>query len=165
MMSTLTPFLYSYGVGGILFLIGVYFAWRHGYVNRTARGLRNLGCCLFVLMFFAALQSYLQFAPMDEAPAVAYQGGADLVVDDEGGIRGAPIDYAIMISYFLAILAVGTWFARRQKTTKDFFFGGQRFSWWLIAFSLVATLVGSYSFVKYSQTAYAYGVASTQSYL
>ena len=46
-----------------------------------------------------------------------------------------------------------TW-DKLNQATKDFFFGGQRFSWWLIAFSLVATTIGSSSFVKYSKIAY-----------
>ena len=164
-MSTATPFLYSYGVGGVVFLVGLYFAWQHGYINGSARGLRNLAVCLFVVTFFAAIQGYLQFAPMAEAPAGTYQGGAQSVVQRGDGIRGAPVDYAIMITYFIVILAVGTWFARQQKTTKDFFFGGQRFSWWLIAFSLIATTVGSYSFVKYSNKGFGYGLSSSQTYL
>jgi SSS family solute:Na+ symporter len=164
-MSTATPFLYTYLVGGLLFLAGLIIAWKQGYINGTQRGLRNLVVCLFVMIFFAALQGYLQFAPMSEAPQVAYQGGAENVVDRGGAIRGTPIDYVIMILYFLAILAVGTWFARRQKTVNDFFFGGQRFSWWLIAFSLIATTVGSYSFVKYSNKGYQYGLSSSQTYL
>ncbi len=164
-MSTATPYLYSYGVGGVVFLVGLYFAWRHGYINGSVRGVRNLAACLFVMMFFMAIQGYLQFAPMEEAAAGTYQGGAERVVERGEGIRGAPIDYAIMIGYFMVILAVGTWFARRQKTTRDFFFGGQRFSWWLIAFSLIATTVGSYSFVKYSNKGFAYGLSSSQTYL
>ena len=164
-MSTAIPFIYSYGVGGLVFLAGLCFAWRQGYINGSARGLRNLAVCLFVLAFFAAIQGYLQFAPMEEAPAGTYQGGAEKVVETGQGVRGHPIDYAIMIAYFLAILAVGTWFSRRQKTTKDFFFGGQRFSWWLIAFSLIATTVGSYSFVKYSNKGFSYGLSSSQTYL
>ncbi len=111
-------------------------------------------------MFFMVLQGYLQYAPMQEAPAVPYTGEA---VPKK--VIGQPIDYAIMIVYLIIILLIGTWFGRRQQGTKDFFFGGQRFSWWMIAFSLVATLVGSYSFVKYSQAAYNYGFASSQSYL
>jgi len=78
---------------------------------------------------------------------------------------GAPIDYGIMIGYFALMLLVGTWFGRNNKNTKDFFFGGQRFSWWLISFSLVATTVGSYSFVKYSKVAFGYGIASSQTYM
>ena len=80
-------------------------------------------------------------------------------------LRGTTIDIVIIVVYFFAILAFGTWFGRYVKTTKDFFFGGQRFSWWLIAFSCVATLVGSYSFIKYSAAGYRYGISSTMTYL
>jgi SSS family solute:Na+ symporter len=80
-------------------------------------------------------------------------------------MKGAPIDYAIIFIYFIAILAFGTFFGKFTKSTKDFFFGGQRFSWWLIAVSLVATSVGSYSFVKYSHMAYSHGFSATQAYL
>ena len=78
---------------------------------------------------------------------------------------GANLDYAVMLSYFVAVLGFGLYFGRYTKTTKDFFFGGQRFSWWLIAFSCVATVVGSYSFIKYSAAGFRYGISSTQSYL
>ena len=78
---------------------------------------------------------------------------------------GGILDYAVMIGYFVAVLGFGLYFGRYTTTTKDFFFGGQRFSWWLIAFSCVATVVGSYSFIKYSAAGFRYGISSTQSYL
>lgn len=78
---------------------------------------------------------------------------------------GTSLDYGIMIGYFVSMILIGTWFGRGQSTTKDFFFGGQRFSWWLIAFSLVATTIGSSSFVKYSKIAYSYGISSSQTYM
>ncbi len=164
-MSPSIPFLYSYLIGGAVFAVGMMFAWRQGYIDGSARGLRNLLASLFVVLFFFVLQGYLQFAPMAEATPVAYTGGAEHVLGSAGATRGAPIDYAIMVTYFVAILAVGTWFSRQQKTTKDFFFAGQRFSWWLISFSLIATTVGSYSFVKYSDKGFEYGLSSSQSYL
>ncbi len=80
-------------------------------------------------------------------------------------MMGAPIDYAILIVYFVGILAFGAYFARFTKSTQDFFFGGQRFSWWLIAASLVATGIGSYSFLKYAQTGFTSGLSSTMTYL
>ena len=112
------------------------------------------------LLFFMGLQGYLEYAPMETADPVPYTGDGR----DEGQM-GTPLDYGIMIAYFAAMLGIGTWFGRKQKGTKDFFFGGQRFAWWLIAFSLVATTIGSYSFVKYSKIAYGYGIASSQTYL
>lgn len=163
--ATLHPYLYVYGIGGAVFVAGLAFAWRTGWVGRSGAGLRNLLACVGVLAFFAALQGYLQFAPMDVAAPVAYRGGAEHVLNRGSGLRGHWIDYGIVIAYFVAILAVGTWFGRKQKTTQDFFFGGRRFSWWLIAFSLVATTVGSYSFVKYSNVGFSYGLSSSQTYL
>lgn len=78
---------------------------------------------------------------------------------------GGNLDYTVMLCYFVAVLGFGLYFGRYTTTTKDFFFGGQRFSWWLIAFSCVATVVGSYSFIKYSTVGFQYGICSTQSYL
>ncbi len=154
------PYIYQYSIGGLVFAVGLYFAGRQGYIGLNGRGFRNLLIMLGGLMFFMVLQGYLQYAPMSEAEVVPFTGEERT----EKSI-GKPIDFGIMAVYIIMILLIGTWFGRRQKGTKDYFFGGQRFSWWMIAFSLVATLVGSYSFVKYSQAAYNYGFASSQSYL
>ncbi len=75
------------------------------------------------------------------------------------------LDKAVIIGYFLAIVSFGLFFSRYSRSTADYFFGGRRFSWWLIAMSCVATVVGSYSFIKYSQAGYTYGLASSQTYL
>lgn len=79
--------------------------------------------------------------------------------------KGEPLDYAVIVVYFVAVVAFGVMFGKYARTTKDFFFGGQRFAWWLIAFSGIATTVGSYSFIKYSQQGFTYGISSTQTYL
>jgi solute:Na+ symporter, SSS family len=78
---------------------------------------------------------------------------------------GTPLDLWIIVIYFIGIMAFGTFFGKYVKGTKEFFFAGQKLSWWLIAMSCVATTVGSYSFVKYSQAAFKYGMSSTQTYL
>ena len=75
------------------------------------------------------------------------------------------LDYAIIIIYFIAIVFFGSLFGRFIKGTNEFFFAGQKLSWWLIGMSCVATTVGSYSFIKYSEAAYKYGFASSMSYL
>jgi len=152
-------YLYQYLVGSVPFVLGLVVAWRQGYLGTSGTPLRWLLVMVGGLFFFASIQGWLQFAPMHEAAAVPYQGGYAPAQQ-----LGTPLDYAVMVLYFVAIVAVGTLFARGNGGTKDFFFGGQRFAWWLIAFSLVATVVGSYSFVKYSRIAYGYGLASTQTY-
>ena len=154
------PFVYQYVIGGAVFVVGLVFAARQGYVGFRGRPAMRLAVALGGLAGLALLQGWLQYAPMVTADPVAFDGQYD-----RKQVLGAPIDYAIVGAYFLVILVIGAWFGRGQKTTRDFFLGGQRFRWWLIAFSLIATTVGSYSFVKYGQAGFAYGLSSTQTYL
>ena len=63
------------------------------------------------------------------------------------------------------VLGAGLFFARNNKSTEDFFFGGRRFSWWLIAMSMLATGVGSHSFAKYASKGFEYGFSSTMTYM
>ncbi len=73
-------------------------------------------------------------------------------------------DVIVMFAYFAVVVAVGIFAGRFTRSTSEFFFAGQRFSWWLVAISCVATLVGSYSFQSYSQVGYLYGFASMMPY-
>lgn len=83
-----------------------------------------------------------------------------------GESLGTGLDWAVMVGYFVLVLGFGSLFGgRHNRTTRDFFFGGQRFSAWLVAFSMVATLVGSYSFVKYSAVGHEHGLSSSMAYL
>lgn len=156
----MSAYLYQYTLGGLVFVAGLVFAWRRGYVGLSRKGVRNLLILLFAFAFYVLLQGYLQFGSMSET-------GKQLSTEPwfPTGTMGTPLDYGIMIAYFVLILIVGTTFARRQKTLTDFFFAGRRFRWPIITFSLVATTVGSYSFVKYSQVAFKYGLGSSQTYL
>jgi SSS family solute:Na+ symporter len=153
-------FLYQYLLGLPLFAAGVWVGFRSGLLGSRGRPLARLLLVLGLLALFAAGQGWLQYGQMSEAEEVPYAGGFE-----RRAVLGTPLDYAIMVGYFLAILIIGSWFGRRQKSLDDFFFAGRRFSWWWITLSLVATLVGSYSFVKYSQVGFRYGLGSTQSYL
>ncbi len=82
-----------------------------------------------------------------------------------GSTLGTPLDYLVIGLYFAVVMGFGALFGRHSKSTRDFFFGGQRFSWWLVGLSMVATLVGSYSFIKYSAMGYEHGISSSLSYL
>lgn len=157
--AVMDPLLYQYALGSLVFLVGLLYAWRQGYLGLSGRRAVWLSVLVGGLAGYAGLQGYLQYAPMAEATAVPFAG----TWEDQATL-GTPLDYGVILAYFVAILTIGTWFGRGQKTTKDFFFGGQRFSWWLIAFSLIATLIGSYSFVKYSKVGFTYGLSSSQTY-
>jgi len=70
----------------------------------------------------------------------------------------------IVVGYFFLITAFGTYFARFSKNINDFFYSGQRFAWWLAAASMVATGIGSYSYLKYSEQGFETGMSSTMTY-
>lgn len=78
---------------------------------------------------------------------------------------GTTVDWIIMLVYFIIVMLFGSYFGRYNRTTSDFFFGGRRFSWWLIAFSIVATGVGSHSFIKYSAKGFEQGLSSSMAYM
>ncbi len=78
---------------------------------------------------------------------------------------GTSTDWIVMVLYFMGIMLFGSYFGRYTRNTTDFFFGGRRFAWWLIAMSIVATGVGSHSFVKYSAKAFEHGFSSSMTYI
>jgi len=75
-----------------------------------------------------------------------------------------PLDWVVLASYLACVVLAGMWFGKFTRSSDDFFFGGQRFSWWLVGISCVATLVGSYSFVQYAQTGFKFGLCSILPY-
>src|SRR5215208_5126360 len=65
------------------------------------------------------------------------------------------IDYTVIAAYLLAITAFGSWFARFQKTTRDYFLTGRSVPWWAICFTIVATETSTLTFISVPASAYA----------
>jgi SSS family transporter len=65
------------------------------------------------------------------------------------------LDYLVIAGYLLAITAFGSWFARFQKTTRDYFLTGRTVPWWAICFTIVATETSTLSFIGVPAGAYA----------
>src|SRR5687768_9200456 len=65
------------------------------------------------------------------------------------------IDYVVIAIYLLAITAFGSWFARFQKTTRDYFLTDRSVPWWAICFTIVATETSTLSFIGVPAGAYA----------
>lgn len=70
----------------------------------------------------------------------------------------------IVIIYLTFVMFLGLYFSRFSSNINDFFFSGQRFSWWIPSMSLIATGIGSYSYLKYSQQGLITGMSSTHIY-
>ena len=71
----------------------------------------------------------------------------------------------IVCAYFLMISFFGVYFSKFSSSIHDFFFSGQRFAWWLPFFSMMATGIGSYSYLKYSQQGFNTGMSSVMGYM
>jgi solute:Na+ symporter, SSS family len=64
------------------------------------------------------------------------------------------IDYMVVGGYLLAITAFGSYFARFQRTTRDYFLTGRSVPWWAICFTIVATETSTLTFISVPATAY-----------
>jgi SSS family solute:Na+ symporter len=65
------------------------------------------------------------------------------------------IDYSIILISFIVSLFVGLWFAKRQKTTNNYFLAGGKLPSWAIGISILATLISSITFLAYPGSGYA----------
>jgi SSS family solute:Na+ symporter len=65
------------------------------------------------------------------------------------------LDYLVIGGYLLAITAFGSWFARFQKTTRDYFLNDRSVPWWAICFTIVATETSTLSFIGVPAQAFA----------
>ncbi|HET7217565.1 MAG TPA: sodium:solute symporter [Vicinamibacterales bacterium] len=65
------------------------------------------------------------------------------------------VDYTVIAGYLVAITAFGSWFARFQKTTRDYFLNDRSVPWWAICFTIVATETSTLSFIGVPAQAFA----------
>ena len=71
----------------------------------------------------------------------------------------------IIICYFAMVTFFGTYFSKFSSNIHDFFFSGQRFAWWLPFVSMMATGIGAYSYLKYSEQGLNTGMNSAMGYM
>ncbi|HRZ18142.1 MAG TPA: sodium:solute symporter, partial [Candidatus Hydrogenedentes bacterium] len=64
------------------------------------------------------------------------------------------VDIVVLVVYFLAMASMGPYFARRNKSTENYFVGGRSYPGWLIGLSMFATSISSITFVAYPGDAY-----------
>ncbi len=67
------------------------------------------------------------------------------------------VDLFIIFGYLIGIVLFGAWFARKQKTTKDYFLGDRSVPWWAVAASIVATETSTITFISVPGIAFARG--------
>ncbi|MDP6636886.1 MAG: sodium:solute symporter [Phycisphaerae bacterium] len=65
------------------------------------------------------------------------------------------LNWAVLGGYLLAILLMGVYFSRREKSTNDFFLAGRRIPWWAAGLSIVGTGLSAITFMGFPAKAYA----------
>ncbi len=57
------------------------------------------------------------------------------------------INYSVLVLYLLISVLIGLYFARKQKSTDDYFIGGGRIPWWASGLSVFGTLLSAITFM------------------
>jgi SSS family solute:Na+ symporter len=65
------------------------------------------------------------------------------------------LDVIVIAAYITCLVGIGLRFARRQKTTEDYFVAGRSVPGWAMGLSLLATIITSVTFIAYPGAAYA----------
>jgi SSS family solute:Na+ symporter len=63
------------------------------------------------------------------------------------------LDVTVFIAFVVAVVSIGIFKSRHEKTGEDYFLAGRGLSWWLIGFSLIAANISTEQFVGMSGNA------------
>jgi len=63
------------------------------------------------------------------------------------------LDIAVFLGFIIAVITIGLWKSRHEKTSEDYFLAGRGLKWWLIGFSLIAANISSEQLVGMSGNA------------
>ena len=71
----------------------------------------------------------------------------------------APLDLAIIGIYFLIVFAIGLYFARKERTSTDYFLASRDIGWFFIGASLFVSNISTEHFIGLSGTGASSGLA------
>ncbi|HEY1343112.1 MAG TPA: sodium:solute symporter family protein [Bryobacteraceae bacterium] len=74
------------------------------------------------------------------------------------------VDLAIIVLYFVAVIAIGFYLKRYTKTGEDFFLAGREMTAWIAGLSFLAANLGSLELMGWAASAYQYGILATHWY-
>jgi len=69
------------------------------------------------------------------------------------------IDWVVCALYLAAVFLLGSWFSRRQTSTREFFVSGQRMHWLPVSISVVVSVLSGISFIGHPARAFRYDCA------
>src|SRR6186997_2857956 len=63
-------------------------------------------------------------------------------------------DWVVIVAYLLGIVALGVWFGKDQRNTRDYFLGSKNIPWWGIGVSIVAAETSALTIIGVPAIAY-----------
>ena len=76
----------------------------------------------------------------------------------------APVDLAIIVLYFVAVIGIGLYLRTYTKTGEDFFLAGREMTAWIAGLSFLSANLGSLELMGWAASAYQYGILATHWY-
>lgn len=76
----------------------------------------------------------------------------------------APVDFVIIIFYFVLVLAIGFYLKGRSNTGEDFFMAGREMTAWIAGLSFLSANLGSLELMGWAGAAYQYGILAAHWY-
>ncbi|MEM9258921.1 MAG: sodium:solute symporter [Bacteroidota bacterium] len=73
----------------------------------------------------------------------------------------ATLDLVVIAIYFIVVLGIGLWIARKTTTGEDLFLGGRTFGWGIIGLSLFASNISTTTLIGLSGSAYSTGIVQS----
>jgi SSS family transporter len=64
-------------------------------------------------------------------------------------------NWIVLAAYLVALVGVGIYFAKREKSTEDFFLAGRRIPWWAAGLSIFGTQLSAITYLAMPARAYA----------
>ena len=74
------------------------------------------------------------------------------------------VDIAIIVIYFVAVLAIGFYLKGQSETGEDFFLAGREMTAWIAGLSFLSANLGSLELMGWAAAAYQYGILATHWY-
>ena len=74
------------------------------------------------------------------------------------------VDLAIIVFYFLLVLAIGLYLKGRANTTNDFFLAGREMTAWIAGLSFLSANLGSLELMGWAAASYQYGILAVHWY-
>jgi SSS family solute:Na+ symporter len=81
-----------------------------------------------------------------------------------GLVRLAPVDMAIIVIYFAAVLGLGFYLKSRTESSEDFFLAGRSMGAWIAGLSFLAANLGALELMGWAASAYEYGILAVHWY-